>query len=62
MEQNLDRNSIVLDIKEELNELPSRYSRPSIFKVDDYLRSGGWDNVYDPEIVAMVLIIMGKLT
>ncbi|KAK4405766.1 hypothetical protein Sango_0583100 [Sesamum angolense] len=52
-EQNLDRNSIILDIKEELNELPSRYSRPSIFKVDDYLRSGGWDNVYDPEIVAI---------
>lgn len=51
--QNLDRNSILIDIKGELDELPSRYSRPSIFKVDDYLRSGGWDNVYDPEIVAI---------
>ncbi|KAK4425614.1 hypothetical protein Salat_1755400 [Sesamum alatum] len=51
--QNLDRNSIVIDIKEELNKLPSEHAKPSIFKVDDHLRSGEWDNVYDPEIVAI---------
>ncbi|KAI3469636.1 hypothetical protein Pfo_026299 [Paulownia fortunei] len=52
-EETVDQAQIIVNIIEELGKLPSRHSKPSIFKVDDYFRSGVWDNVYNPEIVAI---------
>ncbi|KAI3469637.1 hypothetical protein Pfo_026300 [Paulownia fortunei] len=46
-------DQIIIEINQKLGYLPSKHLKPSIFKVDNHLRSGGWDSVYDPEIVAI---------
>ncbi|KAI3469644.1 hypothetical protein Pfo_026307 [Paulownia fortunei] len=46
-------DNVIIDIQRKLDCLPSTPSKPSIFRVDSHLRSGGWDNVYDPEILAV---------
>lgn len=46
-------DSVIIDINHNLDCLPPTPSKPSIFRVDSHLRSGGWDNVYDPEILAV---------
>ncbi|KAK6161486.1 hypothetical protein DH2020_004867 [Rehmannia glutinosa] len=46
-------DSVIIDIQDKLACLPCTPSKPSIFRVDGHLRSRGWDNVYDPEILSI---------
>ncbi|KAL0294319.1 UNVERIFIED_CONTAM: hypothetical protein Sangu_2518700 [Sesamum angustifolium] len=44
---------ITLEINDMLGSLSYPESKPSIFKVDDHLRTAGRDNDYDPEALAI---------
>ncbi|KAI3469638.1 hypothetical protein Pfo_026301 [Paulownia fortunei] len=46
-------DQIPIEISHMIDGLPSTELKPSIFKVDNHLRNGGLDNVYDPEILAI---------
>ncbi|KAL0388528.1 UNVERIFIED_CONTAM: hypothetical protein Sradi_2734600 [Sesamum radiatum] len=51
---------ITLEINDVLGHLRSPESKPSIFKVDDHLRTAGRDNDYDPEVLAIGPFHHGK--
>ncbi|PIN13405.1 hypothetical protein CDL12_13974 [Handroanthus impetiginosus] len=53
-------DQIVVDIQTNLDESACKSSKASIFKVDNHLRIGGWDSVYDPKIVAIGPYHRGK--
>ncbi|PIN10337.1 hypothetical protein CDL12_17078 [Handroanthus impetiginosus] len=48
-----DVNQIIVEMNQKLGDLLSEPSKASIFKIDNHLRIGGGDSVYDPEIVAI---------
>lgn len=49
----VSQHDVTISIQHMLDFLPSTPSKPSIYRVDSHLRRGGWDNVYDPEILAI---------